>query len=296
MTNEELDALVARGRAALEGVTAGPWSHEWEIDGPKTHTRIKAGASVCTTSQQCGRPHHRSEQVKNAAFIASARDLVPELMDALTALRTERDELRAAIFGSGDYCKTLRNGNFVEMAQATEAGRKGAIARAETAEARVAELETDMGKVILNLPPAEGIRAAGPVEGVKMLRKAYETVSRRALAAEAAALERAVEAVHHECWTDGDGGPATDVLLAEQATTTLAINAIRALITPEGRTVLDAALADARKAGKLEGLREAAAIPAAYAKSDYSEECNVMAEAIVDEITTMAARVEGGDA
>lgn len=59
-----------------------------------------------------------------------------EAADAIIALRAERDELRAAIFGSGDYCKTLRNGNFVEMAQATEAGRKGAIARAEAAEAK----------------------------------------------------------------------------------------------------------------------------------------------------------------
>lgn len=63
-----------------------------------------------------------------------------EVANALTALRAERDELRAAIFGSGDYCKTLRNGNFAEMAQATEAGRKGAIARAEAAEARVARV------------------------------------------------------------------------------------------------------------------------------------------------------------
>jgi Lar family restriction alleviation protein len=44
-----------------------------------------------------------------------------------------------------------------------------------------------------------------------------------------AALERAAEDVHNECWTDGDGKPATDVLLAEQETTALAIKAIRAI-------------------------------------------------------------------
>ncbi|TXH55688.1 MAG: hypothetical protein E6Q97_08250 [Desulfurellales bacterium] len=64
-----------------------------------------------------------------------------EAADALTALRAERDELRVAIFGSGDYWKTLRNGNFVEMAQATEAGRNGAIDRAEAAEARALAAE-----------------------------------------------------------------------------------------------------------------------------------------------------------
>lgn len=46
----------------------------------------------------------------------------------------ERDELRAAIFGSADYDEILAHGNFLEMARATESGRQGAIARAVKAE------------------------------------------------------------------------------------------------------------------------------------------------------------------
>ena len=293
-------------------------------------------------------------------------DIVAEIVKrfndaALTALRAERDELRAAIFGSGDYCKTLRNGNFVEMAQATEAGRKGAIARAEAAEARVAELETDMGKVILNLPPVKGIRAAGPVAGVKLLRAAHEAaearvaeleaalngpstdlseadhaaivahlspecepqspppnrnslmmevvrlrnalaaaeagtlapqapgriiesgldlciqpqgerISQAVAAAEAAALERAAKVVH-------DNLPLTGHKVAD---------AIRALITPGARTALDAALADARKAGRLEGLREAVRI------CDRNDQVSGWVSR--DAIIALAARVEGGDA
>ena len=54
---------------------------------------------------------------------------------ALRALLAQRDALRAAIFGGTDYATDLTNGNFVEMAQTTEAARIGALARAEKAEA-----------------------------------------------------------------------------------------------------------------------------------------------------------------
>ena len=48
------------------------------------------------------------------------------------------------------------------------------------------------------------------------------------------ALEEAIDAVHYECWTDG---PASETLLAEQATTSLAISAIRALKPAETTTI-----------------------------------------------------------
>ena len=47
----------------------------------------------------------------------------------------DRDELRAAIFGSPDYAADLRNGNFREMAETLHSAQKGGIARAEKAEA-----------------------------------------------------------------------------------------------------------------------------------------------------------------
>lgn len=84
----------------LDGVTPGPWDHEWEIDGPKTHTRIKAGAAIATTAQQCGRPHHRNAASSNARFIAAARDLVPALLAERDALRRENENLRAITEGN----------------------------------------------------------------------------------------------------------------------------------------------------------------------------------------------------
>lgn len=62
----------------------------------------------------------------------------------IAALRAEVAELRAAIFGGTHYAPELKAGNFAEMAKATEAGRLGAIARAEAAEARVKELEAGL--------------------------------------------------------------------------------------------------------------------------------------------------------
>jgi hypothetical protein len=62
-------------------------------------------------------------------------------IDRATAAEAERDELRAAIFGPLRYQPDLTNRAFVEMVQATEAGRLGAVSRATAAEARVAVLE-----------------------------------------------------------------------------------------------------------------------------------------------------------
>lgn len=61
---------------------------------------------------------------------------------ALTALQADNERLRAdlewlkrSIFGSANYWPSLPTANFAEMAQTTEAARKGALARAEKAEA-----------------------------------------------------------------------------------------------------------------------------------------------------------------
>ena len=182
-----------------------------------------------------------------------------EAADALAALRAERDELRAAIFGSGDYCKTLRNSNFVEMAQATEAGRKGAVARAEAAEARVAELEkantawqTNCRQAFeamcamrnninehIQMPSLESDLLQGPEPSVFCATVAEAVITHvsaaeaRALAAETTAIERAAQVAER----------------AEIYQNHVTVSRIRALITPEGRTALDAALADARRDG-----------------------------------------------
>lgn len=70
----------------------------------------------------------------------------------------------------------------------------------------------------------------------------------------AAALEDAAFDVHVECWSDGDGGRATDVLLAEKATTVLAIQAIKAATPDDARAALEARDKRVRE----DALREAA--------------------------------------
>jgi len=72
---------------------------------------------------------------------------VRDLETKLAELTRERDELRAAIFGSPDYAPDLRNGNFREMAETLIAAMQGGKARAEAAEATVATL-TAQGDVV----------------------------------------------------------------------------------------------------------------------------------------------------
>lgn len=45
--------------------------------------------------------------------------------------------------------------------------------------------------------------------------------------------EAALDEVHQECWADGNGSSVAEILLVEQATTTLAMDAIRSLPIPE---------------------------------------------------------------
>jgi len=50
------------------------------------------------------------------------------------------------------------------------------------------------------------------------------------------ALREAADEVYLECWTDGSGGPASETLLAEQATTSIAVRAILSLIPAPNST------------------------------------------------------------
>jgi len=70
----------------------------------------------------------------------------------------------------------------------------------------------------------------------------------------AAAYEDAADKVHEECWTDGYQDNVTSELLAEQATTSLAIRAIRSNTPTETQAALDARDKRIRE----EALREAA--------------------------------------
>ena len=85
----------------------------------------------------------------------------------------------------------------------------------------------------------------------------------------AATFEKAVDAVHQECWTDGWAeGAEADIVRAEQATTTLAIMAIRALATQPQIDALEAV----RREARAEGMRMAADL---FTGSDLWEEAGI---------------------
>ena len=102
--------------------------------------------------QRCERERERGPggahfYEENIAPWQQARAALEAIRPTLAALQAraetaekERDELRAAIFGSQKYDPCLKHGNFLEMAASTERGRLGAIARAEAAEAENARL------------------------------------------------------------------------------------------------------------------------------------------------------------
>lgn len=79
-----------------------------------------------------------------AREITTLRAQLAEAQAEIAELKRERDQFRSAIFGRSDYCEMLRHGNFIEMIRATEAGRRGAIVRAEAAETENAELEPQL--------------------------------------------------------------------------------------------------------------------------------------------------------
>jgi hypothetical protein len=80
----------------LAKYTPGPWTQEFEIDGVRTFTRVKAhGVALATTAPQCGRPHHREEAEANARLIASA----PDMLEALKAVLTWSDQANPAGYG-----------------------------------------------------------------------------------------------------------------------------------------------------------------------------------------------------
>ena len=86
--------LITRAKAALDGVTEGPWDVQYERGTTQLHM---AGAKdVC---QMCDETYYPwvPENLNDWEFIAAARTLVPELVAGLEAAqRREEDANRAA--------------------------------------------------------------------------------------------------------------------------------------------------------------------------------------------------------
>ena len=83
----------------------------------------------------------------------------------IARLREERDRFEAAL---GRACQV--------------GGTTYLVERAEKAEAERDEARTDLGRIIMSLPTGKGERAAGAVEGVKMMRARLEAARDAALA------------------------------------------------------------------------------------------------------------------
>ena len=133
------DDLITRAKAALEGVTEGPWSEASSIpsDGvdcyfvrskrpypaPMRGFKIVEVASVYT---------ERNDK-KDATFIAAARALVPELIEALEATQRRETAANRAAF------KHLRRAEKAEIAAKNYAAFNHEWRRrAERAEAKLA--------------------------------------------------------------------------------------------------------------------------------------------------------------
>jgi len=129
----------------------------------------------------------RLREAMEAAF-TDIRWAILALADAdalaeVQALRAERDDLRAAIFGSRDYWPDLRNGNFIEMAATLHAARKGALARAEAAEAELAATQAKLADAVGALHDAYNHQLAACAEWEEEMAKARGVEKHKSLAA-----------------------------------------------------------------------------------------------------------------
>lgn len=138
-------------RRLAEAATGGEWSTF--ISGRPEHKNVTHYIERNPPSDHPFIAEVQSEP--DALYISAANPAVMvALLNEIDALRAENDVLeverlglRAAIFGSHDYDASLRHANFIEMARTTEEARKGALLRAETAEAapRAAPVLPDRG-------------------------------------------------------------------------------------------------------------------------------------------------------
>lgn len=146
------DGLITRARAALDGVTAGPWETVLlDTDGrefDRGKFRVLRGAYFGHSVGPRGKhlflaPYSQTDDDADARFIAAARDLVPALVDEVERLTKERD---SAVRGQDDWrndCKALSSAivgdsGLSAMLVATQA--RLFKPRAEAAEAKVAKL------------------------------------------------------------------------------------------------------------------------------------------------------------
>lgn len=145
--------LVAKARAALDGVTPGPWCVADEtvvltqINEP-IETTYDIGYPLAETKRQKSfwtmANWPEGEPEANARFIAAARSLVPEMADEIARLRAEVERLREA------------------ERTAWERGRDAAAEVAEDMNPDIWDYHTGNRARIGTDPVAEAIRALTP--------------------------------------------------------------------------------------------------------------------------------------
>jgi hypothetical protein len=146
----DVSGLVAEIEADRVDGTPGPWRVPGAPEKICAMGYTKNGAAKTIATVNMPSWMTMGEPFVNARRIAR----VPAMEDALTALTAENARLRAdmdwlkrSIFGSADYHPSLPTGCFAEMAQTTDAARKGALSRAEAAEAERDRLHAALSTV-----------------------------------------------------------------------------------------------------------------------------------------------------
>lgn len=133
---KEMQAIVAADRWKGRDLSAAPpekWSHlraetqQFWID---TASRILAAIQPADLVQA-----KDAEIARLRADLEAMTALKRSYAELKDAAETERDELRAAIFGGPNYSPRLQKRNFVEMVTSLHAAQQGGLARAEKAEA-----------------------------------------------------------------------------------------------------------------------------------------------------------------
>jgi uncharacterized small protein (DUF1192 family) len=188
-------------------------------------------------------------RIKDGLTLRAYRDAINEVCAAISGVAAKDAEI-AALHAEIDRLHAEKR-ELIMQSLADGSQAQEALDRALAAEALVA----DCAKYLKDgETPRQRLDRdhAGVLSLMAMLAKDRQErddaraeiarLTRDVAAAEAAALERAVDAVHYECWTDGDGNAVIETVLVEQATTELAIRAIRTL--PRDGSALDAVVAE----------------------------------------------------
>lgn len=88
---DAMSDIVERAKAALEGVTEGPWVQVETAAGGEWWVELPHRATICES--------HGGRDVNpyDAEFLAASRQLVPELVAEVERLRAENERLRNTV-------------------------------------------------------------------------------------------------------------------------------------------------------------------------------------------------------